>query len=89
MAIVLAIDAMGGDHGVNITVPACLRFLSETTDVNLVLLNVLGKEQMIQNSSTPSQTHEGTLDLSKFNTGAYILKFKVGEKIITKKIIKN
>jgi hypothetical protein len=61
----------------------------ETTDVNLVLLNILGKEQMTQNSSTPSQTHEGTLDLSKFNTGAYILKFKVGEKVITKKIIKN
>jgi Ig-like domain CHU_C associated/Secretion system C-terminal sorting domain len=61
----------------------------ETTDVNLVLLNMLGKEQMTQNSSTPSQTHEGTLDLSKFNTGAYILKFKVGEKVITKKIIKN
>jgi photosystem II stability/assembly factor-like uncharacterized protein len=61
----------------------------ETTDMNLVLLNMLGKEQMTQNSSTPSQTHEGTLDLSKFNTGAYILKFKVGEKVITKKIIKN
>lgn len=38
MAIVLAIDAMGGDHGVHITVPACLRFLSETTDVNLILV---------------------------------------------------
>ncbi|RTL01679.1 MAG: phosphate acyltransferase PlsX [Proteobacteria bacterium] len=38
MAIVLAVDAMGGDHGVHITIPACLRFLSETTDVNLVLV---------------------------------------------------
>lgn len=38
MAIVLAIDAMGGDHGVHITVPACLRFLSETSDVNLILV---------------------------------------------------
>ena len=38
MAIVLAVDAMGGDHGVNITVPACLRFLSEVVDVNLILV---------------------------------------------------
>ncbi len=38
MAIVLAIDAMGGDHGVNITIPACLRFLNESADVNLVLV---------------------------------------------------
>lgn len=38
MAIVLAVDTMGGDHGVNITVPACLRFLNEAVDVNLVLV---------------------------------------------------
>jgi Ig-like domain CHU_C associated/Secretion system C-terminal sorting domain len=61
----------------------------EATDVNLVLLNTVGKEQLSQNFPTPSQTHEGTIDMSKFNTGAYILKFKAGEKIITKKIIKN
>lgn len=38
MAIVLAVDAMSGDHGVNITVPSCLRFLAETADVNLILV---------------------------------------------------
>ena len=38
MAIILAVDAMGGDHGVNITVPSCLRFLDETVDVNVVLV---------------------------------------------------
>lgn len=38
MAIVLAVDAMGGDHGVHITVPATLRFLDETADVNIVLV---------------------------------------------------
>ena len=38
MAIVLAVDAMGGDHGVRITVPAALRFLDETADVNIVLV---------------------------------------------------
>ena len=29
MAIVLSVDAMGGDHGVNVTVPACLKFLKD------------------------------------------------------------
>lgn len=38
MAIILAVDAMGGDHGVNITVPSCLRFLDETLDVNIILV---------------------------------------------------
>ena len=38
MAIVLAVDSMGGDHGINITVPASLRFLNETADVNLILV---------------------------------------------------
>lgn len=38
MAIVLAVDAMGGDHGVHITVPAALRFLDETADVNIVFV---------------------------------------------------
>ena len=61
----------------------------EVTDFNLSLLNIVGKEQLNQNSHSPSQVHEGTIDLSKFNTGTYILKFNVAEKIITKKIIKN
>lgn len=38
MAIILAVDAMGGDHGVNITLPSCLRFLDETPDVNVILV---------------------------------------------------
>jgi hypothetical protein len=61
----------------------------EATEVNLYLFNTIGKEQMTQNISTLSQTHEGTIDMSRFNSGAYILKFKVGERIITKKVIKN
>jgi Ig-like domain CHU_C associated/Secretion system C-terminal sorting domain len=61
----------------------------EMTDVYLMLSNMVGKEQISQTSTAPSQVHEGTIDLSKFNAGAYILKFKVGEKVITKKIIKN
>jgi hypothetical protein len=61
----------------------------EATEVNLLLLNTVGKEQLTQNFSAPLQIHEGTIDMSRFNSGAYILKFKVGEKVITKKVIKN
>jgi glycerol-3-phosphate acyltransferase PlsX len=38
MAVVLSVDTMGGDHGVNVTVPACLRFLKEHLDVSLILV---------------------------------------------------
>lgn len=61
----------------------------EIVDVNLFLFNTLGKEQFTQTSPSLAQTHEGTIDMSKFMKGAYVLKFKVGEKVITKKIIKN
>jgi Ig-like domain CHU_C associated/Secretion system C-terminal sorting domain len=61
----------------------------ELTDVDLYLFNAIGKEQMTQNIPTFAQTHEGTIDMSKFNTGAFLLKFKVGERIITRKIVKN
>lgn len=46
MAIVLAVDAMGGDHGVSVTIPACLRFLNETSDVGLILV---GNKESIYN----------------------------------------
>jgi glycerol-3-phosphate acyltransferase PlsX len=38
MAVVLSVDAMGGDHGVNVTVPACIRFLKEYPDVSVILV---------------------------------------------------
>lgn len=38
MAVVLSVDAMGGDNGVNVTIPACIRFLKEHLDVNLILV---------------------------------------------------
>ncbi len=34
----IAIDCMGGDHGLSVTVPACLRFLKEFDDVHLILV---------------------------------------------------
>ena len=38
MTIVISVDAMGGDHGLNITVPASLNFLRQNPDVNLILV---------------------------------------------------
>jgi glycerol-3-phosphate acyltransferase PlsX len=38
MAIVLSVDAMGGDHGINVTVPASLNFLKDHLDVSLILV---------------------------------------------------
>lgn len=38
MAIVLSVDAMGGDNGIQTTVPATLRFLKENPDVKAILV---------------------------------------------------
>lgn len=38
MAIVLSVDAMGGDHGINVTVPASVNFLKEHLDVKIILV---------------------------------------------------
>jgi glycerol-3-phosphate acyltransferase PlsX len=38
MSVTLAIDAMGGDHGIVVTVPACCDFLEKHTDVKIVLV---------------------------------------------------
>ena len=38
MAIVLSVDMMGGDHGVNVTVPACLKFLKDKLEVKLIMV---------------------------------------------------
>ena len=38
MSVTLAIDAMGGDHGIIITVPACCDFLEKHDDVKIVLV---------------------------------------------------
>ena len=49
----------------------------------------MGKETLSQSSPTLTQTHEGTIDLGKIDTGVYFLKFIVGEKSLVRKIIKN
>ena len=38
MSVVLSVDAMGGDHGLNVTVPACLKFLKDNLEVKLILV---------------------------------------------------
>jgi len=38
MSVRLAIDAMGGDHGLTVTVPAALSFLQSHPDAELLLV---------------------------------------------------
>ncbi|MBE9610269.1 phosphate acyltransferase PlsX [Chitinilyticum piscinae] len=40
MEITIAVDAMGGDHGTHVTIPAVLRFLREHADVDVVLVGL-------------------------------------------------
>jgi glycerol-3-phosphate acyltransferase PlsX len=37
MTSVISVDAMGGDNGLAVTIPACIRFLNEFVDASLVL----------------------------------------------------
>jgi serine protease AprX len=60
----------------------------EPTGMTLVMYDSMGKEQLAESSSTQTQVHEGIINLQKYNTGIYFLKFIVGEKTVSKKIIK-
>jgi glycerol-3-phosphate acyltransferase PlsX len=40
MEITLSIDAMGGDHGPHVTVPAALKALAEDDQLNIVLVGL-------------------------------------------------
>jgi glycerol-3-phosphate acyltransferase PlsX len=42
MDITVAIDAMGGDHGPHVTVPAALAYLKRDAEVNIVLVGLAG-----------------------------------------------
>lgn len=42
MDITVAIDAMGGDHGPHVTVPAALAYLNRDAEVNIVLVGLAG-----------------------------------------------
>src|SRR5437870_2792405 len=47
MPVTIAVDAMGGDHGPKVTVPASLRLLRETPDASIILV---GKEGEIRSA---------------------------------------
>ncbi len=40
MAITIALDCMGGDHGAHVTIPAAAAFLKETPDARLILVGL-------------------------------------------------
>jgi len=40
MDITIAIDAMGGDHGPHVTVPAALKALNADSELNIVLVGL-------------------------------------------------
>jgi len=40
MPVTVAVDAMGGDHGPSVTVPAALKFLEETPDARLIAVGL-------------------------------------------------
>ena len=40
MSITIALDCMGGDHGVSVTVPAALEFLEQEPDVSIILVGL-------------------------------------------------
>ena len=45
MAVTLAVDAMGGDHGPTVTVAACLAFLRERQEATIILV---GREDILR-----------------------------------------
>jgi phosphate acyltransferase len=47
MPVTLAVDAMGGDHGPSVTVPASLRFLEDAADARVILV---GRRDAIEDS---------------------------------------
>src|ERR1700693_6103706 len=40
MSVIVAVDAMGGDHGPKVTVAASLRFLEETPEAAIILVGL-------------------------------------------------
>ena len=53
----IAVDVMGGDHGLSVTLPACAAFLRTHPDARLLLV---GEQTLIQN-----ELHHYKLELSE------------------------
>ncbi len=55
MGLTLALDAMGGDHGPHVVVPAALSVLAEQPDLTLILVgdqDILAKELLVHRAQT-------------------------------------
>ena len=52
MTIRIAVDCMGGDHGLSVTVPAALGFLGQIDDVRLLLV---GPKEAIEQALAKSR----------------------------------
>ncbi len=60
MLTTIAVDAMSGDHGADICVPACLRFLREHGDAHLLLV---GDEPILQGLAFSRGAEASRLDI--------------------------
>lgn len=61
MAIVLSVDVMGGDHGINVTVPACLKFLHDNENVHLILVG--DREAIYKQIGSHLSTYSDRIDV--------------------------
>lgn len=57
MTVRIAIDCMGGDHGLSVTVPAALDFLRQVDDARLLLV---GRKDAIEQALAKSRTVDST-----------------------------
>ena len=56
MPVTVAVDAMGGDHGPSVTVPASLRFLEETPDARVIVVGLEGPlKAVLAKQRSPAQ----------------------------------
>jgi len=61
MKTVIAVDAMGGDHGPSVTVPACIDFLAADPDAELLLVGL--KEPLERELARHSAADHGRLTI--------------------------
>ena len=60
----------------------------EVTDASVLLYDVSGVMQYSRASTTRTQTHQGTIDLTNMKAGTYFLKLQAGEKSVVRKVVK-
>ncbi|MSQ60526.1 MAG: phosphate acyltransferase PlsX [Betaproteobacteria bacterium] len=61
MSVTIALDCMGGDHGIKVTVPAALRFMQGNSDVNIVLV---GKHDALEKAlAGTGQAQTGRIEI--------------------------